>query len=63
MDIKTLKHVIKLTEGRLATIRKKLLVEKNDLRYQHLKARAIQERELLDNATMDLNRKLQQTAL
>jgi len=62
MDIKTLKHIIKLAEGRLATIRKKLLVEKNDLRYQHLKARAIQERELLDNATLDLNRRLKEAA-
>lgn len=62
MDIKTLKHIIKLTEGRLATVRKKLLVEKNDLRYQHLKARACQERELLDNATSDLNLKLKEVA-
>jgi hypothetical protein len=56
MNIRTLKNVIRLTEGRLTNIRNKMAVEKNDLRYQHLKARACYERELLDNATRDLNR-------
>lgn len=57
MDIKTLKQVIKLAEARMTTIRNKLAVEKNDQRYQHLKARAGQERDLIDNATRDLKQK------
>jgi len=57
MDIRTLKQVIKLAEARMTTIRNKLTVEKNDLRYQHLRARACQERELIDNATRDLKQK------
>jgi hypothetical protein len=57
MNSKTLKQVIKLAEARMTTIRNKLAVEKNDQRYLHLKARAIQERELIDNATRDLKQK------